>query len=269
MDRALAQLRSAKLAIFELSLPGRKAQPAGVLLWDENAGEWGTRFRRDFHLISDAEDLEVLVAMERDIDRKIRDLGPKEFLRWATDTLSNAIRIGDPESVAVESMDRALARLYRRHVPAEIQRYETHLPRVALAAAAGSWSDTMSPETFADAAEDWIETPEDLRIDDRMFIAEVAGRSMEPKIPDGSLCVFRYSPAGSRRGRLLLIENFSDASQRYTVKRYTSEKEFLDDGSFRHKRIRLEPLNPEFEPWELNEGEDCRVIAEFVRVLDE
>jgi len=30
----------------------------------------------------------------------------------------------------------------------------------------------------------------------------------------------------------------------------------------------LEPLNPEFEPWELAEGEDCRVIGEFIRVLD-
>ncbi len=30
----------------------------------------------------------------------------------------------------------------------------------------------------------------------------------------------------------------------------------------------LEPLNPAFEPWELNEGDDLAVIAEFQYVLE-
>ena len=39
-------------------------------------------------------------------------------------------------------------------------------------------------------------------------------------------------------------------------------------GTIRHKRIVLEPLNPEFEPWELEEGSECRILGEFIRVLD-
>ena len=39
-----------------------------------------------------------------------------------------------------------------------------------------------------------------------------------------------------------------------------------DDGTWQHDRIRLEPLNPEFEAFDLGEGE-FRVIAEFVQVM--
>ncbi len=103
-----------------------------------------------------------------------------------------------------------------------------------------------------------------------MFVARVAGRSMEPRIPDGSLCVFRSGVAGSRQGKLVLVEHLGGgANDRYTVKRYHSEKTQAPDGSWLHERISLEPLNPDFEAWDLNPEEDrFRVIAEFVRVLD-
>lgn len=268
----VTSMRQARMALLEVSLPGRAAEPAGVLLVDSTTDEARIRLRRDFHLIAEVEDLEVLAALEQDLAAKLDEMGGPAFLAWATESLSNAIRISDPEPVMVEDLDRAIMRLYRKYVPARVQRYETHLPLVALSAAAGSWGEAMSPTSPASAApdstEDWIEVPDDMRLDEQMFVARVVGRSMEPEIPDGSLCIFRYNPAGSRRGRRVLVENFSDASQRYTVKRYVSEKTYLDDGSFRHKRIVLEPLNPEFEPWELNEGEDVRVLGEFLRVLD-
>jgi hypothetical protein len=50
------------------------------------------------------------------------------------------------------------------------------------------------------------------------------------------------------------------------VKRYTSRKTEGQDGSWEHAAIRLEPLNPEFEAFDLMPG-DFRVIAEFVRVV--
>ena len=50
------------------------------------------------------------------------------------------------------------------------------------------------------------------------------------------------------------------------MKRYTSRKIEGQDGSWEHAAIRLAPLNPEFEAFELAPG-DFRVIAEFVRVL--
>ena len=76
-----------------------------------------------------------------------------------------------------------------------------------------------------------METPPDLKLDDDMFIARIQGHSMEPRIPDGSLCVFRKNVVGSRNGRLVLVRNseLADDNQ-YTVKRYKSEKREDADG---------------------------------------
>jgi hypothetical protein len=100
-------------------------------------------------------------------------------------------------------------------------------------------------------------------------VAHVEGRSMEPRIPDGSLNLFRLNPAGSRQGKILLIERFgiTGESARYTVKRYTSVKRQLSEDEWEHERIRLEPLNPEFEPWDV-EPQDFAVVAEWIRVIE-
>ena len=102
-----------------------------------------------------------------------------------------------------------------------------------------------------------------------MFVAQIAGHSMEPLIPDGSLCVFRRGVTGSREGRLVLVENLeSGGNDRYTVKRYQSEK--IQHGEeWRHARIRLESLNPDYPSWDLDPDEEkYRILAEFVRVLE-
>jgi SOS-response transcriptional repressor LexA len=104
-----------------------------------------------------------------------------------------------------------------------------------------------------------------------MFIATVVGRSMEPRIPDGSLCVFRANVVGSREGKLVLVENFAErdsGGQRYTVKRYHSVKGKSEDGEWTHTMIRFEPLNPEFEAWEIDDEHQCRILAEFVCALE-
>ncbi|MHB1665316.1 MAG: type ISP restriction/modification enzyme [bacterium] len=73
-----------------------------------------------------------------------------------------------------------------------------------------------------------------------MFIAKVVGKSMEPTIPDGSYCVFRFERGGSRNGKIVLVESkrfVADPAinQKFTVKRYRSEKvninQSLDDRS--------------------------------------
>jgi phage repressor protein C with HTH and peptisase S24 domain len=93
---------------------------------------------------------------------------------------------------------------------------------------------------------------------------------MEPKIPDGSLCVFRRGVVGSRAGRLVLVRNSELADEnRYTVKRYRSEKSESAEG-FVHTRIRLESLNPEYPSWDLDMDETkYEIVAEFIRVLSE
>jgi phage repressor protein C with HTH and peptisase S24 domain len=52
------------------------------------------------------------------------------------------------------------------------------------------------------------------------------------------------------------------------VKRYKSEKAASEAG-WRHDRIRLESLNPDYPSWDLDPDEEkYRIIAEFVRVLE-
>jgi phage repressor protein C with HTH and peptisase S24 domain len=118
--------------------------------------------------------------------------------------------------------------------------------------------------------EGWEEAPEDLRVTPDLFVARIEGHSMEPLIPDGSLAVFRASIEGSRQGRLVLVEDLgTGGTNRYTVKRYRSEKAAGSEGEWRHTRIRLESLNPEYPSWELDPSEGkYRIIAEFERILE-
>ena len=118
-------------------------------------------------------------------------------------------------------------------------------------------------------AEDWVRAPEGMRLDPSLFVAHVVGRSMEPRIPDGSLNLFRFHPAGSRQGKLLLIQRFGvlDETARYTVKRYTSEKIVTGPEQWANASIRLEPLNPEFQAWDVG-PEDFAVVAEWLRVIE-
>jgi SOS-response transcriptional repressor LexA len=67
---------------------------------------------------------------------------------------------------------------------------------------------------------------------------------------------------------LLLIENYGETGEnRYTIKRYKSMKRQVGSDEWEHQTIRLEPLNPEYEAWELAPS-DIRVVGEFVRVLE-
>ena len=105
-----------------------------------------------------------------------------------------------------------------------------------------------------------------------MFATQVIGPSMEPRIPSGSWCLFRPCPAGSREGRLILVQFNTNAAPedggRYTVKRYHSTKRPSEDG-WQHKAIELQPLNPRYQPIPItaDDAEDIRVIGEFVCLI--
>ena len=255
----LTGTQTARFSIVVIDAAGGEVN-AGVLLLDPSADRLYTRLRRDWFEISPAE-ADVLVELEEDLVAKARDLGASRLLEALEQTCSNAVRITDPREIEVRDFDRVLARLYREHVRSTVLPFETHLPRYSLAAAAGKFLENSEIRE-----EGWEEAPPDLPIAENMFVARISGKSMEPNIPDGSLCIFRYGVAGSRQGRLVLVEAIG-TNDRYTVKRYRSEKKETSDG-WRHERIILEPLNPEFESWELDpEEERFRVIAEYLCVL--
>jgi SOS-response transcriptional repressor LexA len=253
---------AARVSLLQLPLPGQAPVNIGVLLEDVATDRLHLRLRRDWELLA-PEQADVLSEVQPHLEAEASESGAARVLARLTDTLSNGILITDPREVIVEDFERGLGRLYREHVSSHVQRYRTHLPRYSLAVAAGAFRENATPEV-----EGWEEVPG--RLAEGMFVARIAGRSMDPRIPDGSLCVFRQFGAGSREGRLVLVESLEHAGgDRYTVKRYHGEKIQRPDGSLEHAAIRLEPLNPEFAAWYLKPEEDrYRIIAEFVRVLD-
>jgi len=252
--------------LVEAHLPGRGSEPIGVLLHEPDTDVLHLRLRRDWDDIADEEDAEVLRALAEDLDRKAREMGASALLRLLEDTLSNAIRLSERREVMAAGPERALARLYRENVPATVLPFRTHLPRYTLRVAAGKFLDNDEV-----GEEGWEEAPTGMHLTPDLFVAEIAGHSMEPLIPDGSLAIFRAGVTGSREGRLVLVEDLGGAggTNRYTVKRYHSEKVAGPDGEWRHMRIRLESLNPEYPSWDLDpEEEKYRIVAEFERVLE-
>ena len=105
-----------------------------------------------------------------------------------------------------------------------------------------------------------------------MFVAQVVGKSMEPAVPDGAYCLFAAPVAGTRQGKTVLVQlrdaTDPESGERYTVKRYESEKTQSSD-SWRHARIILTSVNPEFAPIILTDADEGRlqVVAELVEVL--
>ena len=149
------------------------------------------------------------------------------------------------------------------------ERYVTCVPFVPLKAAAGAFGD---PQHIEDGEFEWASVDSRHRLRPGMFVAQIVGRSMEPAIPDGAYGLFRAPVEGTRQGKTVLVQ-LSDATdpetgQRYTIKRYHSEKIQYGE-SWRHDHITLLPNNPEFEPIVLTERDEgeLQVVAELVEVL--
>jgi phage repressor protein C with HTH and peptisase S24 domain len=257
--------RQGAYVLLEAALPGRAPRNIGVLLIDPESVRGWLRMRGEYGDIADPEDVEVLEGLEQAIRDRMGEAGAEAYLASLEDSLSNAVRVSERQAVTVDAFTRVLDRLYREHVEdVPVEPFRTHLPLYSLRAAAGRLGEEMQAEE-----EDWVRAPEGIRLDPGMFVAHVVGRSMEPRIPDGSLNLFRLHPAGSRQNKILLIERFGvlDDSARYTIKRYTSVKRHTGDDEWEHERIRLEPLNPEFEAWDV-EPQDFAVVAEWLRVIE-
>ena len=149
------------------------------------------------------------------------------------------------------------------------ERYVTCVPLVPLKVAAGSFSE---PQHVADDGWAWTAVDTRHRLRPGMFVAQVVGKSMEPAIPDGSYCLFAAPVAGTRQGKTVLVQlrdaTDPETGERYTVKRYESEKAKHGD-SWRHEKITLKPVNPDFGPIVLTDADEgqLQVVAELVEVL--
>jgi phage repressor protein C with HTH and peptisase S24 domain len=254
----------ATFSILTLALPGRTPKPAGVLLFDAENGQLGVKLRRDWDDIAEPEDAEILSSMESHLKQISNEMGASRALEFLESSLANVLQLGERNEVGSGANDFTLHQLYRQYVPTPVRQFVTHLPRYALRSAAGGFGEQIAnPNEVID----WVEAPEGLRLTRDMFVCEVYGRSMEPLVPSGSLCVFRKFGAGSRENKRVLVEDRHDPSERYTLKVYHSRKVMTDEG-WTHQSIELFPLNPEFPVLHLEADQDrYAVIAEFVALV--
>jgi phage repressor protein C with HTH and peptisase S24 domain len=264
---------TAEYVLLEMALPGQPKNTVGVLLLDHASDSGYVKLRQDWEDVA-GEEAEVFSLLQADFEAKIQEMGAEAFLRNLEDCLANTVQISERERVPVfGDFSRSLDRLYEQYVePRKVVPFVTHLPLYSLRAAATKFGADMEVESSFEP-EAWVPAPERLRITPQMFVARVVGRSMEPLIPDGSLCVFRAGVTGSRQGKRLLIQRLGDSESggEFTVKRYTSRKVETGEDQWEHASIRLEPLNREFESMEFSpedENRRFRVIGEFVEVLD-
>jgi uncharacterized protein len=149
----------------------------------------------------------------------------------------------------------------------------TAAPLIDLRFAAGNFSDSQG---LADSSEDWVKLPDWVNQQPGLFVAQVIGESMNRRIANGAWCLFRANPAGTREGKVVVVQHRSisdpETGGRYTIKLYSSEKVASPDGGWRHSRITLRPdsTQPGFQPLviELQEDdEDFSVVAEMLMVL--
>jgi SOS-response transcriptional repressor LexA len=253
--------------VLQAEFPGGGLNPIGLLLEDPTSNQLHLRLRRDLETLAGDEDAEVLLALAQDLKGKAAEMGAAALLRSLEDSLSNAIQITDRQPVQVGNFEWSLNQLFREHVPTSVRKFETHVPVYSLRAAAGKFLENDEIQE-----EGWEEIPASLRrkLDPDLFAAHIAGHSMEPQIPDGSLCLFRANLPGSREGKLVLAQDC--ANKAFAIKRYQSEKNCDDaleeQGSWSHRRIHLISLNPAYDSWYLTAEEDkYRILAEFLTVL--
>lgn len=107
-------------------------------------------------------------------------------------------------------------------------------------------------------------------------MTRVVGDSMNNRIPNGAWCLFRANPAGTRQGKVVIVEHReiedAETGTRCTVKLWSSTKRAADgDGGWEHASVTLRPDSSVegYRPIELSaeQAEELRVVGELVAVL--
>ncbi|NMB37468.1 MAG: DUF2075 domain-containing protein [Bacteroidales bacterium] len=142
-------------------------------------------------------------------------------------------------------------------------KYKDFLPLYSLKAACGYFGEGEDVEI-----DGWVRV-ENKKLNKLMFVVRAIGNSMEPRIKDGDLCIFRANPPGSREGKIVLVQLYDrfdpDTHGSYTIKEYHSKKSYHDDGSWSHNSITLKPLNNDYNTITIDSSEEgYSIIAEFI-----
>ena len=159
----------------------------------------------------------------------------------------------------------------------EVSPADNAVPFVEMAAAAGGFAESPVRQGSPIEADVWVVLPEAFNARADYFVMRVVGESMNQRIPNGSLCLFRANPSGTRAGKIVLVQHRyiqdPDIGTGLTVKRYYSEKKVGEDGEgWRHQRIVLgcETTASGYEDIVFESEEevrDLRVLAEYVATV--
>ena len=146
----------------------------------------------------------------------------------------------------------------------QVIRARKRVPLMSVRAAAGAFTEPEAVEP-----DGYLNARTRRTIKQGMFAAAVSGRSMEPLIRDGAICLFRPMEGRAPDDKVVLLQlrdaRDPETGGRYTVKRFKVAGR--RDG--RISRVRLEPVNREFQAIVLEEDpmRQLTPIAEFLEVL--
>jgi hypothetical protein len=259
------QTAKGEYLLVQAALPNAKMENVGILLLDSDADRLHSRFRRDFEALA-GDEAEWFENLADEVSARSQELGGQKCLDWMESTLSHVLRLSPRFSVLVDNYHQTAKRLYLKYIRPEVLRFRTHLPLYSLEAAAGKFGKQMGVEP-----EGWVEVWPEIPLTEDMFLTHIKGHSMEPLIPNGSLCAFKADITGLHEGKVVLVEQYGEAGgNRYTVKRYWGSKN-LDphkegDAAWLHERITLESTNPDYISWDVASAGTVRVIGEFLFV---
>jgi len=234
-----------------------------ILLFVKKADSEGTEFyyMGDVSIVTDS----VIQSKMQDSNKsvvhfqfKLDDPVSDNLYNYITDINSDNNQIEETVSPAKETI-----------VP-ELETPIFKLPLYDLYAAAGSFSEMQTSKEYTL-----------INVDERFnkegyFAFKVRGESMNRRIPNGAICIFKHPVVGSRNGKILLIENYNkndqDLNSHFTVKTYTSYKSMSEEG-WKHNSIILKPnsFDDSYEDIIITEGDtndnQFNVVGEFVHVL--
>lgn len=143
------------------------------------------------------------------------------------------------------------------HKAPSIQLYDEYhegcLPVYSFRVACGINEEQANPNEEADG---WVDATGNGFTPDpqRHFVVYAKGHSMVPRIHDGDLCVFEWGKSfgGTRNGEIVLARTPSDDNDyqgKFTIKKYTSEWTYNENGDREHTKIELLPMNTDgYEP---------------------
>lgn len=204
--------------------------------------------------------------------RTLMTRGQKGCYIWCVDSETN--EYFKAASVAIQateaSRSQPFATLPLRLVPdPEVKPYINAVPVFDLQIAAGTFGDEQW-----ESPNEWVELPEPFAAKQGFFVARVVGESMNRRIPNGAWCLFKALPAGSRDGKVVLVQlrdtQDPETKGQFTVKLYRSNKRQIGD-TWEHASITLSPDStmPGFSKmvFETDPLEELTVRGELVAVL--